>query len=112
MSKINPFSRKELAKRLKRAVKETAQNNDDGWWDRYREYLASPAWKELRAQALARDGHACRICAATKRLQAHHRRYPPDVTLTVLDDLTTLCYTCHTLFTNHARMRRKNRRRG
>jgi len=61
----------------------------------YADYLASDRWHTLRLAAIRRDGGACRLCAATSRLQVHHRRYPRNVAFDSLDNLTTLCRACH-----------------
>jgi hypothetical protein len=60
----------------------------------YREFLQSDFWKELSAQAKARDKR-CMKCKSKVRLQAHHVRYPEDWFKTTLDDLETLCRKCH-----------------
>jgi hypothetical protein len=56
--------------------------------------MQSPEWKAKRQLALERDGHRCRICNATDRLDVHHRTYErfghED-----LSDLTALCRDCH-----------------
>lgn len=62
---------------------------------KYREYLASEHWSLLRARALERDGYKCVECGETGRLQVHHHRYPEDVKDSSLDDVKTLCSTCH-----------------
>ena len=45
----------------------------------YEDYIASPAWRRLRQEAVDRD-RTCRLCDAPPeeaRLEVHHRRYPP-----------------------------------
>jgi hypothetical protein len=63
----------------------------------YDEYLPSPQWRQLRSQAIARDGRKCRLCNSSHRLQAHHRHYPPYGAwhLDRIENLTTLCVWCH-----------------
>lgn len=65
----------------------------------YAEYLRSPRWAELRDAALRRDGYSCRTCPAAPpaRLQVHHRRYPEVLGTETIEDLTTLCFACHTI---------------
>jgi hypothetical protein len=65
----------------------------------YADYLHSPEWQTLRQRAIERDGKRCRICNSNKRLEVHHRVYVWDVNHDPIDDLTTLCYRCHKLFT-------------
>jgi 5-methylcytosine-specific restriction endonuclease McrA len=60
----------------------------------YIEYLESANWKKLREKVLERDGHRCAKCGKPDRLQAHHRTYDR-VREENLDDLITLCRTCH-----------------
>jgi hypothetical protein len=63
--------------------------------ERHRIYLQSPEWHALRAEALERDGHCCRVCASREPLNVHHRRYPRPWEVDCLDNLTTLCRSCH-----------------
>jgi hypothetical protein len=75
----------------------------------YREYMLSPRWKQLRREALERDGYRCRCCDTPHRLQVHHRRYSFPLGTETVDDLTTLCggpSGCHPAIEN-ARARRK-----
>jgi hypothetical protein len=57
-------------------------------------YRAQPYWKMIRQQALERDGHRCRACGARGRLDVHHLTYAR-VGKEDLDDLLTLCRSCH-----------------
>lgn len=57
-------------------------------------------WAEARSAALARDGHACRSCGATKRLAVHHirpyREFRGDyAAANKPENLKTLCPSCH-----------------
>jgi hypothetical protein len=61
----------------------------------YQDYLASDCWRRLRREALQRDGWACRVCAHTTKLDVHHRRYPQQWGAETVEDLTTLCRSCH-----------------
>jgi hypothetical protein len=63
------------------------------FFDWYNRYLASSAWQEIRAAALARDGHACRGCSAPAA-QVHHLTYAR-VGYEHLDDLLSVCVSCH-----------------
>ena len=72
----------------------------------YQAYIASPAWRCLRAKALERDGHRCRLCDAADDLEVHHRQYPARWDLDSLDALTVLCRPCHDRVTNDLRARR------
>lgn len=61
----------------------------------YDEYMQSDLWKEQRAKAMDRDGHACVFCGAKKRLEGHHIGY--DLMGTDFDylEVITLCHDCH-----------------
>lgn len=75
----------------------------------YEDYIRSPRWAELRQEALARDGHRCRACNTTERLEVHHRSYPAVLGSETVDDLTTLCGGpdgCHHAITTVLRRRR------
>ena len=63
----------------------------------YNEYLKTREWAEKREQALERDGHRCRLCNTYDNLQVHHRTYQRRGNED-LDDLTTLCKSCHEHF--------------
>ena len=39
-------------------------------------YIQSSQWKELRREAIDRDGGRCRVCDRKERLEVHHRKYP------------------------------------
>lgn len=62
-----------------------------------------PDWPRARAAALARDGHACRVCgtkaASGTRLHVHHvvpfRAFASAQEANRSDNLTTLCPSCH-----------------
>lgn len=63
----------------------------------YQEYLDSPEWKAKRLLVLDRDGHICRLCSSSERLNVHHRTYDNRGD-EPLEDLTTLCQACHEMF--------------
>jgi len=74
----------------------------------YDDYIASPMWQRLRAEALERDGHSCRLCDSSVALEVHHRRYPTQGRwdLDSTEHLTTLCADCHGAVTCRQRDRR------
>lgn len=60
----------------------------------YRDYLASPLWREIRARVL-RKRPECRLCGGTAT-QVHHTKYlKGDLYGTRLDNLIPLCGGCH-----------------
>lgn len=70
----------------------------DGY-DKYKAYLKSDAWKELKTIVLDRDHHRCRCCNRTEEevtLSVHHNNYSHLFDEQEhLDDLITLCKYCH-----------------
>lgn len=68
-------------------------------WSDYGQYLRSPAWKRKRKAALKRDGYRCRVCNRGQYLEVHHRRYPAVLGTESVNDLTTLCNSCHNYLT-------------
>jgi 5-methylcytosine-specific restriction endonuclease McrA len=53
-------------------------------------------WARARAHALARDGHRCTRCGGGERLEVHHVRPLADGgSAFELDNLVTLCSSCH-----------------
>ena len=65
-----------------------------GPYESYQEYLRSQEWRELREQALGRDGGRCMDCGAYAT-EVHHRFYPRHIGETELDHLISLCRSCH-----------------
>lgn len=57
----------------------------------------SGQWQRNRRAALERDGHRCQRCGAPNRLHVHHRQNwsPDDPTTHGLDNLETVCASCH-----------------
>lgn len=63
---------------------------------KYKEYLNSDQWKEIRDKVLHRDGNKCIKCGSSKNLQVHHNTYDNIYNEAEnLDDLITLCSKCH-----------------
>lgn len=58
-------------------------------------YLQSNEWKSLRNQVFTRDNHTCQSCGSKTSLNCHHVTYQ-HLGAESLDQLTTLCTTCHT----------------
>jgi len=60
------------------------------------DYIAlSPRWKELREKRLQMDDQKCVRCGKAYQIQVHHRRYPAAWGLEKIEDLVTLCDSCH-----------------
>ena len=55
-----------------------------------------PRWQKLRLHAMDRDGWICVSCGDGKStLHVHHKRYCGKIWDSPLDDLQTLCGSCH-----------------
>ncbi len=58
-------------------------------------YMLSTEWQELRTLVFIRDKHTCQSCGSKSSLNCHHIDYSL-LGMETLDQLTTLCTTCHT----------------
>lgn len=68
----------------------------DQYYLTYRAYLRSAEWRALRTEALHRDQYECTVCETPNDLQVHHLHYKGIETMTFnVDQLKTLCETCH-----------------
>ena len=65
-------------------------------------------WKKVRALALERDGYRCRVCGTSEHLIVHHDvEVNKDAGLALdVDNLETLCRTCHGRTHAHRRSQR------
>src|ERR1700730_7372292 len=74
----------------------------------YERHIASSLWRQLRAEALKRDGYRCRLCDSSEDLEVHHRRYPQlgQWNLARVENLTTPCAECHEVVTCRQREKR------
>jgi 5-methylcytosine-specific restriction endonuclease McrA len=65
-------------------------------------------WKKVRALALERDGYRCRACGSSEHLIVHHDvEVQKDAALALdVDNLETLCRTCHGRTHAHRRSQR------
>ncbi len=52
-------------------------------------------WKSVRREALDRDHHQCVLCGGNDRLQVHHKNPYRYSQSHALDNLVTLCRSCH-----------------
>jgi len=60
-----------------------------------REKLSLEKYELLRKQVLQRDGWRCQGCGASQNLQVHHLIRRSKLGADALDNLITLCATCH-----------------
>lgn len=56
-------------------------------------YLQSQQWRDKRHLVIQRDD-SCKLCKATTKLEVHHLSYK-HLAQEPLDELITLCRTCH-----------------
>lgn len=60
------------------------------------EYLKSEQWKNVRIEAIAREGGKCQICFTESiHHDAHHMWYPDCIWETTANHLVVLCRSCH-----------------
>jgi 5-methylcytosine-specific restriction endonuclease McrA len=58
-------------------------------------YYQTSSWRKLSQLVKQRDGGECALCASTHRVQAHHRIHRTDGGTDTLDNLVSLCASCH-----------------
>ena len=74
--------------------------------EKYKEFLKSTYWKQIKLVVLERDNYTCRGCGTTTQLEVHHLTYKNHLSEHKnLDDLATLCRNCHEL--SHEEMNNK-----
>lgn len=61
----------------------------------YEEYLDSEEWQTKRRLRLQMDGYRCQMCGSAINLQVHHITYEHLHEDAEIDDLVTVCKTCH-----------------
>lgn len=62
--------------------------------EEYQKYLQTAIWHTIRRQRLAIDNGECVLCGI-KATNVHHRRYPKRLGSETVNDLISLCDTCH-----------------
>jgi len=64
------------------------------WFFRYGLYLNSSEWQQIRSKVIEIDFESCTKCGDTDYLQVHHTTYD-NVGRENIDELITLCRSCH-----------------
>jgi hypothetical protein len=65
----------------------------------YEKFLLDGYWGDVRAAVLERDENQCQLCLSESCLQVHHKTYEHrGLEHIYLDDLITLCVSCHQKF--------------
>jgi len=84
---------------------------DDGMWNSDRNYYGGH-WKDIRQAVLARDEYRCRVCAAPEGDSPHHvhhktpfRAFENPTEANRLENLVTLCPSCHRLAESAVKVR-------
>ena len=72
-------------------MSEEKLNSEDNF---YLQYLKTPRYRELHRKTLQRDKYKCQICGTGTNLVVHHVTYRR-LGNESLDDLVTLCDSCH-----------------
>lgn len=57
--------------------------------------LKPEAYEQLRRQVLDRDNWKCQNCGRASELQVHHLRFRSALGDDSIDNLITLCFSCH-----------------
>lgn len=60
----------------------------------YQQFLLSPFWRDIRARKIALNPR-CERCSSRQNLQCHHKFYRQRWEDTAVEDLETLCRSCH-----------------
>jgi hypothetical protein len=63
--------------------------------ERYREYLKSATWANIRAGVVSERGERCERCSSKYRIEVHHNKYPKIWGEERPEDLEVLCHRCH-----------------
>ena len=75
----------------------------------YSKYLDSQVWKMITSEVKNRDDHICSMCGKSdmhkdfiipRKLHVHHKSYD-NVYIEPIEDLTTLCRSCHEVQHGH-----------
>jgi len=61
---------------------------------KYREYLESSQWDDIRKKVIHRAKGKCEGCAASDKLEVHHLTYER-VGMELMTDLVAFCSECH-----------------
>jgi len=89
---LNIETRQSKKKHKKKKNKEKSGQ----WWAKYRKYLLSKEWADIRIDLFNSRGRKCERCSSTKSLQIHHLHYR-NVFKEEPQDLMILCSVCHQL---------------
>jgi len=73
---------------------------------KYRKYLNSKEWEEIRVELHIVRGSKCERCSSKKNLQVHHLTYD-NIFNEELEDLELLCAGCHK--SEHRPIKKKKR---
>ena len=87
--------RKEQERRLSHDLMKAERTKRARIVEKYKEYLQSDKWQEVRRERFQIDGYQCQICGTAKNLDVHHVSYEHLGQPEEINDLVTLCRKCH-----------------
>lgn len=61
---------------------------------KYKDYLKSPEWMDLRNAAYKRANNKCEFCG-NPAVAVHHVKYPKNYSQDTLENLVAVCKSCH-----------------
>jgi hypothetical protein len=67
---------------------------NDAWWARYENHLASDYWRDIRQRVMERCAGMCEGCGKRPALDVHHLTYAR-LGHEMLFDLAAVCVPCH-----------------
>jgi 5-methylcytosine-specific restriction endonuclease McrA len=75
----------------------THKNEHDSWWEKYKQYLQSKQWQEIRQRVLTRDRYVCQACLRNRASQVHHLSYElyNKMGKSAAFELASICNACH-----------------
>ena len=74
--------------------KKSAKNRKRNWKRKYKKYLLSDEWAQLKIDLFDHRGRECERCGSDKYLQVHHLSYK-NIFNEEPEDLEILCKSCH-----------------
>ena len=87
---------KEVARHMRKLIAKSKYNLPTESKESYAEFLKTKYWAKVSARVLKRDKRRCKMCGSKKDLNVHHKTYANHFReLSHMDDLITLCRTCH-----------------
>ena len=80
-------------KKIKQS-KKSIKNQKKKWFAKYRKYLLSDEWAQIRIDLFNHRGKQCELCLSKNKLEVHHLTYK-NIFNEEPEDLMILCKSCH-----------------